>query len=232
MNETSCDIHDVTRAASDLVATGCSIGMAHIPDGMERLRFGSIVSAYADEIIQAVDEGVISAWEGLQQIGAEHAELLSTALFYTQNGINILAGGAQIKAGVVVTGASWGVGVIPGALLVSHGANNIAEGASNIYNGPDMPATQGPIRRGYQALFRDSYSGNMAYYTTDLILSGYGMFRVVRKPGSVQLFRFDPISNERSYQQTGRLALFFEGLVDSITLSAIYEENQTTLSNQ
>ena len=132
MNETSCDIHDVTRAASDLVAAGCSIGMAHIPDGIERLRFGSIVSAYADEIIQAVDEGVISAWEGLQQIGAEHAELISKSLFYTQNGINILAGGAQIKAGVVVTGASWGVGVIPGALLVSHGANNIAEGAANI----------------------------------------------------------------------------------------------------
>lgn len=131
----------------------------------------------------------------------------------------------------MVTGASWGVGVIPGALLVSHGANNIVEGVANIYNGPDMPATEGPIRRGYQTLFRDSYSGNMAYYTTDLILSGYGMFRVVRKPGSLQLFRFDPISNERSYQQTGRLALLLEGLVDSITLNAIYEENQSTLSN-
>lgn len=65
----------------------------------------------------------------------------------------------------------------------------------------------------------------MAYYTTDLILSGYGMFRVVRKPGSAQLFRFDPISNERGYQQTGRLALLFEGIVDSITLKTIYEES-------
>jgi hypothetical protein len=118
------------------------------------------------------------------------------------------------------------VGVVPGALLVSHGANNIAEGVANIYNGPGTPATQGPIRRGYQALFRDSYNGNLAYYTTDLMLSGYGMFRVVRKPGSAQFFRFDPISNERAYQQAGKLALFFEGLVDSITLNAIYEEGE------
>ncbi|MFW0758875.1 DUF4225 domain-containing protein [Pseudomonas sp. H11T01] len=201
--------------------------MAHIPDGFMRLRFSSIVSSYANEIIQAVDEGMISAWQGLQQIRAEHAELLAKALFYTQNGISVLAGGAQIKAGVVVAGASWGVGVVPGALLVGHGANNIAEGVANIYNGPDTPASQGPIRRGYQALFRDSYSGNVAYYTTDLILSGYGMFRMVRKPGSVQLFRFDPVSNERVYQQAGMVALFFEGLVDSITLKAIYEESQT-----
>lgn len=226
MNESTCDIHDVTRSASDLVAVGCSIGMAQIPDSIERLRFGSIVSAYADEIIQAVDEGLISAWDGLQRIGAENEELISKAAFYAQNGINVLAGGAQIKAGVVVGGASWGVGIIPGALLVSHGANNIAEGAANIYNGLGITATQGPIRRGYQALFRDSNSGNMAYYTTDLILSGYGMFRVVRKPGSAQLFRFDPISNERGYQQTGRLALLFEGIVDSITLKTIYEESQ------
>lgn len=226
MNESSCDIHDVTRSASDLVAAGCAIGMAHIPDGFARLRFGSMVASYVDEVIQAVDEGVISAWEGLEQIRAEHAALLSKANFYVQNGITVLAGGAQIKAGIVVAGASWGVGVVPGALLVSHGANNIAEGVANIYNGPGTPATQGPIRHGYQALFRDSYNGNLAYYTTDLILSGYGMFRVVRKPGSAQFFRFDPISNERAYQQAGKLALFFEGLVDSITLNAIYEEGE------
>jgi len=39
MNEDACDIHDVTNAASDLVAVGCSIGMAHFSDGITRLRF-------------------------------------------------------------------------------------------------------------------------------------------------------------------------------------------------
>ena len=224
MNETSCDIHDVTKAASDLVAVGCNIGMTHFADGMTRLRFSSIISSYADEVIQAVDEGLISAWQGLQELRAEHDELLSKALFYTQNGIGVLAGGMQIEVGIAITGASWGIGVVPGALLIGHGTNNIAEGVANIYNGPDAPSVQGPIRRGYQALFRGSYSGNMAYYSTDLLLSGYGMFRTVRKPGSSQLFRYDPISNVPAYQQSGTLALFFEGLVDSITLNSMRKE--------
>jgi hypothetical protein len=224
MNETSCDIHDVARAASDLVAAGCNIGMTHLPDGVARLRFSSVVSSYADEVIQAVDEGLISAWQGVQELRVEHEELLSRARFYLQNGVGVVAGAIQIEAGMAITVIPGGVGVVPGVLLIGHGANNLAEGVANIYNGPDMPSAQGPIRRGYQALFNDSYKGNIAYYSTDLILSGYGMFRMVRKPDSVQLFRYDSVSNERAYQQAGVLALFFEGLVDSITFNSIAKE--------
>lgn len=65
VNETSCDIHDVTKAASDLVSVGCDIGMTHFLDGFTRLQFSSIVSDYVNEIIRAVDDGVISAWQGL-----------------------------------------------------------------------------------------------------------------------------------------------------------------------
>lgn len=231
MNEDACDIHDVTNAASELVAIGCSIGMAHFSDGVTRLRFSSTVASFADEVIQAVDEGLISAWQGLQELRAEHEELLSKALFYTQNGIGVLAGGMQIEVGIAITGASWGIGVVPGSLLIGHGANNIAEGVMNIYNGPDAPSVQGPLRRGYQALFRDSYKGNMAYYSTDLLLSGYGMFREVRKAGSSQLFRYDPISNVPAYQQSGVLALFFEGLVDSITLNSMLKESSMERGN-
>jgi hypothetical protein len=50
------------------------------------------------------------------------------------------------------------------------------------------------------------------------------MVRMVRKPDSMQLFRYDPVSNERAYQQAGVLALFFEGIADSITLRSIAKE--------
>lgn len=224
MNEESCDIHDVTRAASDLAAAGCRIGMAHFTDGFMRLRFSSTISSYADEVIQAVDAGLISTWQGMQELQTEHEELLSKARFYLQNGVGVFAGAMQIEAGIAITGMSGGVGVVPGALLIGHGANNIAEGAANIYNGPDAPSTVGPVRRGYQALYMDSHRGNIAYHSTDLILSGFGAFRVVRKPDSAQLFRYDPISNEGAFRQAGVLALFFEGLADSITLYTIAEE--------
>lgn len=232
VSEESCDIHDVTKAASQLVATACNLSTTSFDDGITRLRFSSRVSSFVDEIIQSVDEGVISAWQGMQEIRAEHAELEAKALFYAQNSIGVLAGAMQIEAGIAVTGASGGLGAVPGALLVGHGANNIAEGVANIYNGPNAPSTHGPIRRGYQAIFRDNYSGNMVYYSTDILLSGYGMFKSVRKPETVQLFRNDPISNERVYQQTGKLALFFEGLVDAITLNSLYKEEQSTTNGR
>lgn len=227
MNETSCDIHDVTRAASDLVATGCNIGMTHLPDGMARLRLSSIISTYANEVIQAVDEGVISAWEGLEEIKSEYEALSSKARFYVQNGIVAAGGVMQVRAGVAVMAAPAAMGVIPGALLIAHGTNNIYEGLGNIYNGPDVPATTGPVRYFYQAIFKDDRRGSAAYYSMDLVLSGYGVFRPVQKPGVFELFRHDPVNYEQAFRQTGKLALAFEVLVDFLTVDAILKDSSS-----
>jgi len=222
MNESSCDIHDVTRSASDLVAAGCAIGMAHIPDGFARLRFGSIVAAYVDEVIQAVDEGVISAWQAVQEIRAEYEDLASKARFYLQNGVGVVAGVMQVRTGFTIIGTPGGLGVIPGTLMVGHGANNIYEGFGNIYRGPGAPSTVGPVRYFYRDMFDEK--GDMVYYSMDLFLSAIGVFRPVSKPGSVELFRRDPINYEMAYRQSGRLALFFEVLVDFFTIDSMVSD--------
>lgn len=224
MNETSCDIHDVTRAASDLVATGCNIGMTHLSDGLARLRLSSIISAYANEVIQAVDEGVISAREGVQELRSEYEALSSKARFYLQNGIGVAAGVMQVRTGVGATAAPAAIGAIPGALLIAHGTNNIYEGLGNIYNGPDAPAATGPVRHIYQALFEDDRRGSAAYYSMDLVLSVYGMSRPVQKPGAFELFRYDPVNYEQAFRQTGKLSLAFEALVDFLTVDAMLKE--------
>lgn len=221
VNEESCDIHDVTRAASDLVAAGCNIGMTHFPDGLTRLRFGAIVSSYVDEVIRAVDEGVISAWQGVQEISAQYEELSSKAFFYLQNGVGVVAGTVQLRSGIAVLGIPGGFGVVPGAFLVGHGTNNIYEGVGNIYHGPDFPSTVGPVRRMYRGAFRGSYEGDMAYYSMDLYLSVHGMYRQVPKSGALELFRRDPINYERAYKQAGKLALVFEAIVDFITMNSM-----------
>ncbi|WP_150781129.1 DUF4225 domain-containing protein [Pseudomonas fluorescens] len=227
MNEDACDIHDVTKAASDLVGVGCSIGMAHFSDGITRLRFGSMISSYADEVIQAVDEGLISAWQGVQEIRAEYEELSFRARFYLQNGIGIVAGVMQIRTGVSVIGGSGGLGAVPGGVMVGHGANNIYEGLDNIYHGPGTPGSVGPVRRFYRSLFDDD-RGDIAYYSLDLFASGYGISRKVLKPGAVELFRRDPINYERAYRQTGKLALAFEALVDFLTINTMYLEEESS----
>ncbi|KAA0969279.1 DUF4225 domain-containing protein [Pseudomonas sp. ANT_H12B] len=224
MSETSCDIHDVTKAASDLVATGCNIGMTYLPEGITRLRFSSIISSFANEVIQAVDEGLISAWQGLQELRAEHEELLSRARFYLQNGIGVAAGVMQVRTGISAIAMPGGVGAIPGGLLIAHGANNIYEGAGNLYHGPNVPGTLGPVRYVYQRALKDEHLGSTIYYSMDLYLSGYGILRQVPKRGSFELFRYDPITREKSYWQTGKLALALEVVVDFFTLNTMFQD--------
>ncbi|MGF6488806.1 DUF4225 domain-containing protein [Pseudomonas frederiksbergensis] len=224
MNDERCDIHDVTKAASDLVAFGCSIGATQLYDSFLQLQFSSIVSSYANEIIQAVDEGLIRARQGLQKIRDEHAELSSKVMFYTQNGIGILAGAMQVQTGASLLKNSRGIKLASGLTYVAHGANNIYESAENIYNGPDAPSTVGPIRKTYQHLAENTKTGNTIYYSVDLGLSAFGAMSLVRKNDTLELFRKDPINYERAYRQMGKLALAFEVLVDAITIKNITEE--------
>ncbi|MBM3104703.1 DUF4225 domain-containing protein [Pseudomonas sp. V1] len=231
VNEQSCDIHDVAAAGADLVALSCTIGATSFDDGVLQLQLGSVVSDFVNEIIDDVNEGIVSAWDGVQAIRAEYAELASKAAFYAQNGIGVVAGVMQVEVGIAITGSSYGLGSPIGAFFIAHGVNNIYEGGMNIYQGPIAKPAPGPTRRVYQYLFRDVYQGNIAYGAVDLALSIRGMMRPIRKTESVQLFRRDPINYEPAYQQSGKLALFFEALVDSITIgSMVPEESLETQS--
>lgn len=224
MNEASCDIHDVTRAASELVAAGCNIGMTYLPDGFAQMRFSSIIAAYANEVVQTVEEGVISAWGGVQEIIGEYEVLSSKARFYLQNGVGVVAGVMQVRTGVAAVALPGGAAAVTGALLIGHGINNIYEGGVNIYQGPEAPGTVGPMRWFYQGLVKDKYLGNMIFYSIDLLLSGYGLFREVPKHGSFELFEYDPINYERAYRQMGGLALALEALIDSLTVNAMLQD--------
>lgn len=232
MNEESCDIHDVAKAGSDLVTLGCTIGATNFYEGFMQLQFSSIISHYVSEVIKDVNDGVISAWEGVKEIRDEYADLSSKAIFYAKNGIGVVAGAMQVEVGITVTGASYGLGAPVGAFFIGHGVNNMYEGGMNIYNGPDGPAVQGPTRRAYQFFMGDDYKGGMAYGTIDLILSAGGMMRPIRKTDSLQLFRRDPLNYESAYQQTGKLALFFEVLVDSITVNSMISEERLEIEGK
>ncbi|MEG1041561.1 MAG: DUF4225 domain-containing protein [Pseudomonas sp.] len=232
MNEQSCDINDVAKAGSDLVALGCTISATTFADGMIQLQFGSVISDYVNEIINDVNEGLISAWDGVQEIRGEYDELISKAGFYAQNGIGVVAGVMQVEVGIGISGASYGWAAPAGALLVAHGVNNIYEGGMNIYHGPKAKAAQGPTRRAYQFLLRDDYKGNITYGVFDLFLSAKAMMRPIRKTDSVQLFRRDPINYEPAYQQAGKLALFFEVLVDSITINSMVSEENPEIKSK
>ncbi len=56
--------------------------------------------------------------------------------------------------------------------------------------------------------------------------------RPIRKTDSLQLFRRDPLNYESAYQQTGKLALFFEVLVDSITVNSMISEERPEIEGK
>jgi len=232
MNEDSCDINDVTRAASDLVAFGCQIGATQLYDSFSQLRFSEIVSSYANEVIRAVDEGFMSAKQGLQELREEHSDLLNKVSFYTQNGVGVASGMMQIQIASVYFASRTPKNAVAGTAYSLHGANNIYEGLANIYYGPENPAVVGPIRKIYQFLAGDSSHGNIAYFGVDIGLSIFSILQPVRKSDSVELFIRDPMNYERAYKRMGKVSLAFEALIDGITIRNIDNEVTQQTNNK
>lgn len=225
MNAPLCTLKDVDQAAEELMALGCKVGALHINDGAARLGFLGEIRAFAEEVYQDIKDGVISAAEGVEALWDEHEALRDKAGFYLTNGITTAAGAMQIKAGVTVTGGTLGVGSPFGALLISHGVNNIYEGSVNIYNGPKYLNAQGPMRLGYQTLMGGMNEGNILYGSIDILSSAGSLMVLKRKPKSIQLFRRDPINFEHAYKQSGKLALIFEGVANFVTILSMTPEN-------
>ena len=224
MSDQQCDIHDVTKAASDLMSLGCTASGTYLSDSLAQVQFSSFIANYVNEIIRDVNEGIITAWDGVQELRAEYDGLIHTTWFYARNGIGVAAGVMQVEVGVAISASSGGLAVIPGTLLAGHGVNNIYEGIGNIHNGPEDESITGPTRAAYQAIFRGEHRGNMAYYTTDFLLSGFGLLHSVRKSETTQLFVRDSINYEKAHRQTSSLAMFFEGLIDSLTIDSLHSE--------
>ena len=220
MSDPQYDIHDVTKSATDLMFFGCTSSGTYLPDSVLQIKFSAVIAHYVNAVIRDVSEGVISAWEGVQELRDEYDQLAEKVMFYAKNGIGIAGGLVQIKTGAEITIASRGLGAPYGVYMMGHGYNNIHEGVLNIYNGNND--TVGPVRQLYRDKFQGDYSGDMAYYSVDLIVSGIGLGRQVRKDGAFKLFRTIADDYERAYKQTGKLSLALEALVDSITIQSLY----------
>lgn len=227
MKEQLCTLKDVDQAAEKLMALGCKVSAMHINDGAARLGFLGEIRAFAEEVYQDIEDGVISAAEGVEALWDEHEELRNKAGFYLNNGITVAGGAAQFGTGISIGTASAGLGAPLGGIFVGHGLNNIYEGGANIYNGPDAKSATGPIRQLYQDAMGEVYEGNQLYGYVDLTLSVTGLMRLVRKPNSLQLFRRDPINYERSYRQETKLSLALEVLVNDLTIKAMLQEQKT-----
>ena len=68
MSDQHYDIHDVTKSATDLMSFGCTSSGTYLPDSVLQIKFSAVIANYVNAVIRDVSEGVISAWEGVQEL--------------------------------------------------------------------------------------------------------------------------------------------------------------------
>lgn len=87
-DEAQCSLEDLNQAAEELIALGCAAGAMHIHDGVARLGFLGEVSAFVDEVVEEVKEGVISAAEGVAVFWEEQQALQTQVQLFIRDKIN------------------------------------------------------------------------------------------------------------------------------------------------
>ena len=75
MSDQHYGIHDVTKSATDLMSFGCTSSGTYLPDSVLQIKFSAVIANYVNAVIRDVSEGVISAWEGVQEVRHEYDRL-------------------------------------------------------------------------------------------------------------------------------------------------------------
>ncbi|CRM91548.1 MULTISPECIES: DUF4225 domain-containing protein [Pseudomonas] len=223
----SCDFWQVSRAGSILANQACTVSARHIQDGVLRLQFNREVAYYARSIVHDVEQGRKSPEQGLRDLEDEQKSLLEQSLEIAQKGVGVVAGVLQFAAGAGICYGSVGtLCLVAGAPLMAHGANNTYETARNLWE--DRTDTQGPVRKGYHEVSKvmggDEFEGNMAYGGADLLMSAYGLGRLVLKPDSWRLFRYVRGDYQRAYINTSKQAFAVDMTADGFTMGSMYKE--------
>lgn len=222
----SNDYWEVSHAAGLLTSQACTVSARHIRDGMLRIQFNREVAYYARGIVADVESGRKSVGEGLKTLKNERNSLLSQVSAYGKNVFGLLGGGLQVAGGITMCGGTGGLACAVGLFIAAQGANNIYENGNNIYEG--RTDTEGPMRDGYQAISRrlggGDYEGNMAYGAADLIMSGWGLFRLVPKKDSWRLYHYFRADKEVAFKQTRSGVLVIDAGADIGTTHGMREE--------
>jgi hypothetical protein len=225
--DNSCDYWAVSKAAGNLTNQACTLGARHINDGTLRLQFNREVSYYARGIVNDVAQGRKSAEQGLKEIKNEQSSLLSQSKEVAQKGVGVIAGALQIVTGASICYGSAGtLCLLAGTPLMLHGTNNVYENGRNLWEG--RSDVQGPVRKGYQEIAKvvghGDAEGNMMYGAGELVMSAYGVTRLVLRPDSWRLFRFVRADYVRAYKNTPIPVLVLDRTADAITVDGMLDQ--------
>ncbi|WP_353241624.1 DUF4225 domain-containing protein [Providencia sp.] len=190
--------------------------------------FRSEIEAFASMIVEQVESGQKSYEQGSAELKETEKDIVEQSIDWLLNGLSILGGIGQIWAGGAL--CMTGGGCFIGAMLISHGANNIYEGTVGIHEGHSN--ANGFLKEGYQAaatgLGFDESVGTLAYDMADFGLSMHGKLKLVPKLNEfgeaekpLYLKKYARQDMERAYKQTRDILLRFDMINDVISIVKI-----------
>lgn len=214
------------QAAVALTNHACTLSMQHIQDGMLRLQFNREVAYYAQGIVRDVEGGRKSVAEGMKALEDEQQSLLDQVITYGKQVFGLAGGVAQVATGATICYGSGGLACVFGVYIAAHGANNIYENGANLLR--HRSDTEGWARDAYQGISEfiggSDYEGNMTYGTVDLVMSGWGLFKLIPKKDSWRLFRYIRADKEIAIKQTPAELILLESGANTSTIHSMQKE--------
>lgn len=214
------------QAAVALTNHACTLSMQHIQDGMLRLQFNREVAYYARGIVRDVEGGKKSFAQGVKELEGERQSLLDQVITYGKQVFGLAGGVAQVAAGASLCYGSGGLACVGGAYIAVHGANNIYENGANLLH--HRSDTEGWARNAYQSISSfiggSDYEGNMIYGTVDLVMSGWGLFKLVPKKDAWRLYRYIRADKEIAIKQIAPELIILEAGASTSTIHSMQQE--------
>lgn len=230
--EMSVLVKETHMLSAQAVTSSASV----IRDNSVRASFLSSITLYGQSVINDVKRGSKSIDQAMNELLKEKRSLIEQAKEIAVHGVGAIAGAMQIAAGVgtCFIGGTFTAGALcftAGSALMAHGANNVYENTWGAYVGDN----EGPLREGYEKIAQTlGYSkgyGDVAYSTTDLVLSLYALsFKTAIKPPlnptapNARRFKLYYWSSQDFYRQIqimGKLDLATEAGFDVFSLLAL-----------
>lgn len=176
--------------------------------------------ALQDQMLRTKEANLYASIELTESNGIWH---------YVINGVGVVVSTLEVIAGIgIAFGASPTIaGSAFGALLITHGLNNLGESYNNLKDNRDDSV--GLIRNGYIATAQfmgfSKEAGDLAYSVVDAGLSVYGLKRFVLKENSWKLFYYLNTDYVRNIKTMSKPALAIEATSDSLVIKSIIEKD-------
>ena len=144
---------------------------------------------------------------------------------YVISAVNVVLAGLQVVGGFAIAASGTPIGVMAGVILIADGFNTVSrEFDQQIRNKPE---SEGIIANGamttaeFMGFRRDS--GLAAFKSVSLAANAYGIFGLLKRPGTWRLFRYLPTDFYRKVETMNRPLLTMKIVGYGLTAKVVFD---------